>query len=266
LIDETKIVFSGLDEVSQGKICPAQLRSQCDSPTNVVTPDKPTFSSALSFSDHDRFKKHLQARSEEIKSLISLLSSRAPKGSPDVTELQNQLSKKLAEEKSTLVQLETALADKQQLEERLDSASLRYMIAEKKIDRARSLTVAKLEKQQVLGPLKSGDHSSLKRDDGSLANGSTDASDRLVELEAQYNSTTAISEKQKEQLEQLEAENSKLLTQITELKTKVRQAMSQQKGEYEADGACAPDIEIIRRRLRPHRPIQAAEIATRRCH
>lgn len=53
----------------------------------------------------------------------------------------------MAEEKATIVELEKALSERQQFEEQLEAASLRYMMAEKKLDRARSMTVAKLEKQ-----------------------------------------------------------------------------------------------------------------------
>lgn len=98
------------------------------------------------------------------------------------------------------------------------------MVAEKKIDRARSITVARLEKQYILGAQRpGGDNSSVKREDSSSSNGVGDSSDRVVELEEARNKAAAISEKQKEQLEKLEAENSKLLTQVTELNMKVRE-------------------------------------------
>lgn len=185
--------------------------------------EKPSFPSALSFAGHEDFQKHLQSRSEEIKETVSRLSSRAPSVSSDAAQVQDQLTKALAEEKAAVVKFEQAVADKQQLEERLESASLRYMVAEKKIDRARSLTVARLEKQHILGPhTSSGEESSIKREDSASANGSAEVSDKLAELEVSYNKTLAMSEKQKEQLEKLEAENSKLLSQVTEINAKVK--------------------------------------------
>lgn len=172
------------------------------------------------FSGHESFEKHLQDRASEIKGSISRLLSNAAKATPDITSLQSQLAKKLADEKAINVAIEKAIAEKQQLEERLEAASLRYMVAEKKIDRAKSLTVARLEKQHILGPHKSGD-SSTKRDEGPSTNGTTDNPEKATEMEMLYNTTLAVSNKQKEQLERLEAENSKLLTQITELHVKV---------------------------------------------
>jgi E3 ubiquitin-protein ligase BRE1 len=176
----------------------------------------------LLFADNENFRKHLQARSDDIKATISRLFASSPRTSPDVAELQAQLTKKLAEEKVTMAELEKTLAEKQLLEERLEAASYRYMLAEKKIDRARSLTVAKLEKQYLLGAQKpGGDNSSVRREDSSSANGAADSTERIAELEEAHNRTVVISDKQKEQLEQLEAENSKLVTQITNLNMKV---------------------------------------------
>lgn len=175
------------------------------------------FQSSLLFEDNENFEKHLKARSDDIKETISRLLSHAPKAAPEVAELQSQLAKKLAEEKVSITELEKALSEKQQLEERLEEASLRYMVAEKKLDRARSLTVAKLEKQYLLGAQRPGGDSA--REDGS-ANGVSGAG-RNAELEEAHQKALAISEKQKEQLEKLEAENAKLMSQITELNIKV---------------------------------------------
>lgn len=184
--------------------------------------EKSSFTSALLFSDHENFEKHLQARSDEIKSVISSLSSHAAKCAPEVSELQSRLAKKLAEEKVAIEELEKTLADKQDLEERLEAASLRYMVAEKKLDRARSLTVAKLEKQYLLGAQKpAGDTTSVKREESGSPNGVSDSGDRAVELEEARNKAQVIVEKQKEQLEKLEAENLKLTGQLTEASLKV---------------------------------------------
>ena len=183
--------------------------------------ESPSFSSALQFTGHEDFEKHLQSRSEEIKSTVSLLSSRASTVSPDAAQIRDQLSKALAEEKATVVKLEQAVADKQQLEERLEAASLRYMVADKKIDRMKSLTVAKVESQELLGPQKSEEDSAVKREGSSPTEKSAEDLDKLTELETSYNKTLAISEKQKEQLEKLESENAKLLSQVTEINAKV---------------------------------------------
>jgi E3 ubiquitin-protein ligase BRE1 len=164
----------------------------------------------------------LKSRSDDIREIITQFQSTVAKVSPDVADLQSQLAKKLAEEKTLIADYEKTLADKQQLEESLETASLRYMMAEKKLDRARSLTAAKLEKGYIMGSQRPGsDGAQAKREESSPANGGTPAGDRSVELEESNNQLTVVSEKQKEQLLKLETENANLLTQITEVKTKV---------------------------------------------
>lgn len=170
----------------------------------------------------DEFESHLKSRTEDIREIISYFHSRMADLPPDVTQLQDQLAKKLAEEKVTIARLEQTVAEKQQLEESLEAASLRYMVAEKKLDRARSLTVAKLEKQYMLGGQRpSSEGAQSKREELSPANGGTPVGERSAELEETNNKLHAVSEKQKEQLQKLEAENANLLGQITEIKTKV---------------------------------------------
>ncbi|KAJ5441480.1 E3 ubiquitin ligase BRE1 [Penicillium cf. griseofulvum] len=164
------------------------------------------FKSSLQFEDVEQFEAHLKSRSEDIRAIISQVQSKSSNAPADLSEVQTRLAKKLAEEKVTIAELEKTLAEKQQLEESLEEASLRYLVAEKKLDRAKSLTVAKLEKQQSM--------------DSSPANGGTPAGDRNPELEEANNKLTAISEKQKEQIRKLETENASLLGQVTEIKVK----------------------------------------------
>ena len=185
--------------------------------------DQSTFRSSLLFEDVGNFEQHLKSRSEDIREVISRLVSHSPKAAPEVSEIQNQLARKLAEEKATITDLEKALSEKQQLEERLEAASLRYMVAEKKLDRARSATVAKLEKQHIFGAQRpGGDSASGNREEQSPVNGVTPSAEGSADVEEAHNKLAAISEKQKEQLRKLETENSNLLGQITDLKIKVK--------------------------------------------
>ncbi|KAF9239052.1 hypothetical protein DTO013E5_7709 [Penicillium roqueforti] len=177
------------------------------------------FKSSLQFEDVEEFETHLKSRSEDIHAIISQVQSKSNDAPIEISEVQTRLAKKLAEEKVTIAELEKTLAEKQQLEESLEEASLRYLVAEKKLDRAKSLTVAKLEKQQSMGIQRPGETSQSKREGSTPANG-TPAGDRNPELEEANNKLTAISETQKEQVRKLEAENASLLGQITEIKVK----------------------------------------------
>ncbi len=184
--------------------------------------DRSTFQSSLQFCDVDDFEKHLKSRSDDIRDIISRLVAKSPTGPPEVADLQSQLARKLAEEKSTLSELNKALSEKQQLEESLEEASLRYMVAEKKLDRARSVTVAKLEKQYILGAQRpGGDSASGNREEPPSTNGATPTGERTPESDEFYSRLSAVSEKQKDQLQKLEAENANLLAQITDISIKV---------------------------------------------
>ncbi|CAI7654005.1 unnamed protein product [Penicillium glandicola] len=182
--------------------------------------EKTPFQSSLQFEDVEEFETHLKSRSEDIRAIISQVQSKFNDAPTEISEVQTRLAKKLAEEKVAIAELEKTLAEKQQLEESLEEASLRYLVAEKKLDRAKSLTVAKLEKQQSMGIQRPGETAQSKREESSPANGGTPAGDRNPELEEANNKLTAISEKQKEQVRKLEAENASLLGQITEIKVK----------------------------------------------
>ncbi|KAK5047991.1 hypothetical protein LTR84_006181 [Exophiala bonariae] len=201
VVDEIKLVSKGNDE--------------------DVDMESAPLPSSLLFSDLEHFEEHLRSRSREIKTVISRLFAPSRSYTSDVTELQSKVSRLLAEEKSHVADLSRLHAEKEDLENRLENASLRYMMAEKKIDRAKSVTVAKLEKQALLGATKTSTEESgqVKRED-SAANGTSDNSEELAELEKEMNKTVAASEKQKQHLDRLEEENAKLTAQLTELSTK----------------------------------------------
>lgn len=221
MIDEVKVLLGTPTDEDKG-----QCRPHCSlvlSTSIDQTIDRPSFRSSLLFEDVEGFEKHLKSRSDDISDIISRLKSASAETSPDVSDLQSQLAKKLAEEKVAISEYEKALAEKQQLEERLEAASLRYMVAEKKLDRARSLTVAKLEKQYILGAQRpGGDSASGKREETTAANGVAAKGERNAELEEAHHRLVAVSEKQTEQLQKLEAENAKLSSQLTEHKIKAR--------------------------------------------
>ena len=181
--------------------------------------------SSLFFADQAEFEDHLTSRSNDIRSIISSLFSRTRSFTPNIVELQKRMSQLLAAEKEHAFELERAQEEKTDLESRLETASLRYMVAEKKIDRAKSTTVAKLEKQALLGGANAstnteGNAAIKKEEAAATTNGVTDNTEELAEMEREFNKASATSEKQKQQLEKLQEENAKLTIQITELTAK----------------------------------------------
>lgn len=177
--------------------------------------------SSLLFADQESFQEHLRKWSSEVRSVISRLHKGQKTYTPELSQLQSRLSQLLASQKEYLVKIERLEAEESELNDRLENATTRYMMAEKKLDRAKSATVAKLEKQALLGAHKTGneDGGSAKRED-STPNGVGDNSETVQELEDQLNKTTAVSDKQKEQLEQLAKENAELIEKLTTATTK----------------------------------------------
>jgi E3 ubiquitin-protein ligase BRE1 len=174
----------------------------------------------LFFADSDKFSKHLSGRKEKIISGLSSVFSKYPPSSPEVADLQQQISQLLAAEKEHICELQKVHAERKQTSERLDTATLRYMMAEKKLDRAKSAQVQKLEKQAIAGG------GSIKEEASSGTNGSeavNGVTNGVIseEVETAKNQAVAEAAKRKEQLEQLEIENKKLTDEVTSLTVKL---------------------------------------------
>ena len=99
----------------------ASPASLCTSKPRYQFTDRSSFQSSLQFEDVDNFEKHLKSRSDDIRDIISRLSAKSSTGPSEVSDLQSQLARKLAEEKATLAELNKALSEKQQLDEPLYS-------------------------------------------------------------------------------------------------------------------------------------------------
>ena len=169
-------------------------------------------------SDSSTFEHHLQSRSKEISTAINQLFGNSKATTPQISELQGRISQLLADEKLHITELEKSREERENLEKRLEAASLRYMLAEKKLDRAKSTAVQKLERQAISG---------TKNESGSGLGGGADGEESKVDGEALFEAeksrkeTVASFEKQKEQLAALEANIEKLTAQITTLETRL---------------------------------------------
>lgn len=184
------------------------------------------YQSALLFDDNATFSEHLKSRSSNIKSAIADLFGRLPAASPDVEDLRKQLSDLLAKEKEHVVALKRALDEKDSLYERLEQAMGRYMTAERKLDRAKSTQVLKLEKQAIMGgsaenisptstkaPFSKKDHSETN---GEIENGAGN-----IELENARKEAVIMADKRKAQLSEVESENERLTNELSAARTKL---------------------------------------------
>ncbi|MCJ1392359.1 E3 ubiquitin-protein ligase bre1 [Xylographa bjoerkii] len=183
------------------------------------------FPSTLLSADNLAFDKYLKSRSEAISSAISHVFGQSPATTPQISDLQTRITHLLSIEKKHVNELEKSRLEREQTEERLETASMRYMVAEKKLDRAKSLTVAKLERQAIAvgrsdaGSGPGGGVDGAGKND--LPNGQGDSSENLVEAETARKEAVAAFEKQKEQIEQLATENEKLTSQVAALTSKL---------------------------------------------
>lgn len=178
------------------------------SSTNQAFP----FKSSLLYASNNVFEAHLRQRSKEIRDATSLLFSKFPTPPPDVREMQERLAALLAAEKVHVAEMQRVESEKEQLSDRLENASYRYMVAEKKFDRSKSAQVAKIEAQASATSrpdiAESGSPAVKKEESkpGQLAE------DGIVdqEVEIARKELAALAEKRAHQLEALEAENKKL--------------------------------------------------------
>ncbi len=122
----------------------------------------------------------------------------------------------LAAQKEHAVKYDRLEKEKNELSERLETASLRYIKAEKKLDRAKSVAVAKMELVAIHGAgVSAGAGSGM----GGGENGDVEMTNGTPEVDeasqTAYKEAAAIVEKQKEQLEAINAENKSLIEQLT---------------------------------------------------
>lgn len=158
----------------------------------------------------------MASKAKDIKSKLqtiftNLSSNRGPP-SENLQDLQGKLTKLLAAQKESSIKIDRLRTEKEELSERLETASLRYIKAEKRLDRAKSTAVAKLEQQAIAGTGNSAGSGigGVENVDVEMTNGIADEASQTA-----YNEAAAIVEKQKEQLEAITAESKTLTEQLT---------------------------------------------------
>ncbi|KAI4177818.1 MAG: hypothetical protein LQ343_000282 [Gyalolechia ehrenbergii] len=172
------------------------------------------FPSALLSTDNQTFEEHLQSKSKDIRRAISDIFSHSPESNVDVANLKGQLARSLAAEKGHVTALEKSRLQKEQLEGQLDNASLRYMVAEKKVDRQKSATVARLEAQAIAGGRNETGSGLGGNQDGVESEANAERGGQaLFDAEKSRQEAVAASAKQQEQIEALESENEKSRTE-----------------------------------------------------
>jgi E3 ubiquitin-protein ligase BRE1 len=101
------------------------------------------------FLDKEGFKNHLAQHRQDIIRVVTSLHQRLP--SPTTTELdtQNSLKSALAKNNSLLADIKRLTSEKDDRDDRLADTMMRLLSLEKKLDRSKSLTLAKIEAQAI---------------------------------------------------------------------------------------------------------------------
>lgn len=125
-----------------------------------------------------------------------------------------------------MVRFDGLRAEKEELVELLETASLRYLKAEKRLDRAKSTAVAKLEQQAYAGTGNSAGSGIGRVENGfdtrsDKMNGVVEDESKVEAAQMAYKEAAATVAKQKEQLDTLHQENKTLTEQLTNVNTKL---------------------------------------------
>ncbi|KAK3673561.1 E3 ubiquitin-protein ligase bre1 [Recurvomyces mirabilis] len=186
------------------------------------------YGSALLFETSELFSEHLSGRAQNIKNTIAELFGSLPASTPETEELRIQLNDTMAKQKEQTIELRRALDEQESLGSKWQAAVERYMTAEKKLDRAKSQQVLKLERQAIMGsngesasptavkkagtPVKSD----LAEVNGELTNGISHQ-----EAEAARQEALAVAERQRRQTVDIEADNDRLTNALSASRTKL---------------------------------------------
>lgn len=181
-----------------------------------------SFPTALTFKGSEEFQNHLASKAKHIRNKLGTIFTNlnAARGHPsdDIEKLQARLTDLLARQKESIVRIDRLRTEKEELTQRLEESSLRYIKAEKRLDRAKSAAVAKLEKQAIAGSSNNIKNGISSVDDAHKVNGFQDDTEKS---RLAYEESVAVVAKQKEQLQTVLAENKSLTEQLTAANTRL---------------------------------------------
>ncbi|EGO58293.1 E3 ubiquitin-protein ligase bre-1 [Neurospora tetrasperma FGSC 2508] len=170
----------------------------------ALKPADSNWVSSLAFKDSKEFRQHLDDIKKpvilKVESLLNKLASSRGEVKPDVAQLEAQVKSLLANQKELAVKIDRLQAENATLSEQYDTATLKVIKAERKLDRVRSAQVQKLE-QQALANSTTRQTTNDENGTGSIAENGDGA-----EYKTKYKEAIAVANKQKEQIESLLAE------------------------------------------------------------
>lgn len=107
----------------------------------------------MTFKDVAEFQSHLETKGKSIISeaegLLGRLAASRTSVTPEMTTLESKITSLLASQKDYMLKLDRLSTEKNDLSEELNAATLRFFKAEKRLDRAKSVQVQKMEQQAL---------------------------------------------------------------------------------------------------------------------
>lgn len=157
---------------------------------------------------------------EKVTDIMANLGTSQGQPTEEIQELQKKFNKLLASQKEEMLKYDRMRTENEQAKERLENATLRAVKAERKLERSKSSTVAKLEQQAIAGTGNSAGSGIGGIENGydtrsEVANGAKDDQAKVEASQIAFKEAVAVTDKQKQQLEELLTENKSLTEQLT---------------------------------------------------
>ncbi|KAM7199861.1 ubiquitin ligase [Rhypophila sp. PSN 637] len=160
--------------------------------------------SALAFKESKDFQRHLNDKGKalltKVENIFKKLANARGEVKPEVAQLEAQVKSLLAAQKDMSVKIDKLEAENRSLSEQYDTATLKVIKAERKLDRVKSAQVHKLEQQAIARSTRQPSTADENGSGSGVTNGDSEA------IKQQYDEAVAVVAKQKEQIESALAE------------------------------------------------------------
>jgi len=99
--------------------------------------------------DSDRFQTQLSQHRQQVINTVASLYQKAAASNKTESDIPGALKSALAKNNILIADVQRLTSDKEQRDERLTDTMMRLLSLEKKLDRSKSLTLAKIEAQAI---------------------------------------------------------------------------------------------------------------------
>jgi E3 ubiquitin-protein ligase BRE1 len=172
--------------------------------------------------DNERFKEHLARHRQEIIHTVTSLYQRIPPQNLTDSETQHALKSALAKNNALLADIGRITAEKDDRDDRLTNTMMRLLSLEKKLDRSKSITLAKIEAQATQKPTEEPQEQEVQENGNTPSRPSSRVNSRnTAELESLNATHRAALATLKEECAAVLKEKSAVLLQLSDMTTKM---------------------------------------------